>query len=220
MPNITPESPKLAAQRERALSRWDNEGGAGPDGPQEGSKRDATRTEVPELTNAELVQLRVRVIALENLVIALLAGAPEKQLELAREMATYILPRPGSTPHPMTVHAANHMIDLVDRAARFRVSDDAVTTLAQGANPYKSTPVFDEKTLPAGLRREHRTKPGVWGVIRVLEGRVRYRLLDSESDTVLDSEHPGLVLPDQPHLVEPLGPIRMQIDFYNQMPEL
>jgi hypothetical protein len=31
------------------------------------------QSEVPELTNAELVQLRTRVIALENLVIALLA---------------------------------------------------------------------------------------------------------------------------------------------------
>ena len=31
---------------------------------------------------------------------------------------------------------------------------------------YKSTPVFDETTLPAGLRREHRTKAGVWGIIR------------------------------------------------------
>ncbi|MEO7410774.1 MAG: DUF1971 domain-containing protein, partial [Sphingomicrobium sp.] len=44
-------------------------------------------------------------------------------------------------------------------------------------SPYKSTPVFDEKTLPAGLRKEHRTKPGVWGVIRMLEGRLRYRVL-------------------------------------------
>ena len=43
--------------------------------------------------------------------------------------------------------------------------------------PYKSTPVFDENTLPAGLRKEHRTKAGVWGVIRVLEGRLRYRCL-------------------------------------------
>lgn len=34
------------------------------------------------------------------------------------------------------------------------------------------TPVFDENTLPAALRREHRTKPGVWGVIRVLDGRL------------------------------------------------
>lgn len=32
--------------------------------------------------------------------------------------------------------------------------------------PYKSTPVSDENTLPAWLRREHRTKAGVWGSIR------------------------------------------------------
>ena len=38
--------------------------------------------------------------------------------------------------------------------------------------PYKRTPVFDETTLPDGLRREHRTKAGVWGIIRVLEGRL------------------------------------------------
>jgi len=33
---------------------------------------DEVQSEVPELTNAELVQLGVRVIALENLVISLL----------------------------------------------------------------------------------------------------------------------------------------------------
>lgn len=86
--------------------------------------------------------------------------------------------------------------------------------------PYKSTPVFDETTLPAGLRREHRTKAGVWGVIRVLDGRVRCRVLDPDSEVILDPDHPGLVLPDQPHLVEPLGPIRMQVEFYDRMPNL
>ena len=40
-------------------------------------------------SNAELVQLRIRVIALENLVIALLAEASDRQLDLAREMAAY-----------------------------------------------------------------------------------------------------------------------------------
>jgi tellurite resistance-related uncharacterized protein len=44
--------------------------------------------------------------------------------------------------------------------------------------PYKTTLVFDENTLPAALRAEHRTKPGVWGVIRVLEGELRYRVLE------------------------------------------
>jgi hypothetical protein len=74
------------------------------------------------LTNAELVQLRIRVIALENLVITLLAGASNRQLDLAREMAAYISPRPGFTHHPLTIHAAAQMIDLIDRAGHFRVA--------------------------------------------------------------------------------------------------
>ena len=53
--------------------------------------------------------------------------------------------------------------------------------------PYKRTSVFDENTLPAGLRREHRTKPGVWGVIRVLEGRLRYQVLDPASEVILEA---------------------------------
>ena len=54
-------------------------------------------------------------IALENLVIALLSQASPQQLDLAREMATYISPRPGFTPHPLTIHAAAQMVHLVDR---------------------------------------------------------------------------------------------------------
>jgi len=79
------------------------------------------QSEVARLTNAELVQLRIRVIALENLVIGLLAGASDRQLDLAREMAAYISPRPGSAHHPLTIQAAVQMVDLVKRAGRFRV---------------------------------------------------------------------------------------------------
>jgi hypothetical protein len=118
-----PEKPDLltaSEQRREALSRWDNEGGAGPDGPQEGGTFSEAVPEIPELTSAELVQLRIRVIALENLVIALLTEASGRQLDIAREMAGYITPRPGFTHHPLTVQAAAHMIDLIDRAGRFR----------------------------------------------------------------------------------------------------
>lgn len=84
------------------------------------------------------------------------------------------------------------------------------------STPYKSTPVFDETTLPAALRREHRTKDGVWGVIRVLEGELR--LVVAGSETILTPDRPGLILPQQPHHVEPLGKMRMQVDFYDRMP--
>ncbi len=102
--------------RERALARWDNEGGAGPEGPQEVRLAPDAAAGVPELGNAELVQLQVRMIALENLVIALLSRASPQQLELVREMAAYISPRPGFTPHRLTIHAAAQMVHLVERA--------------------------------------------------------------------------------------------------------
>lgn len=107
-------------QRQRALSTWDNEGGAGPEGPATGSALDTERTAIPDLTNAELVTLRIRVIALENLMIALLATASDDQLRLAREMAGYISPPPGFTQHPLTIYAAAHIVDLVERANHFR----------------------------------------------------------------------------------------------------
>ena len=109
-----------ATQRERALSRWDNEGGAGPGGPASDLALDAQRIAIPDPTNADLVTLRVRVIALENLVISLLANASDDQLKAAREMASYISPRTGFTPHPLTIPAAAHMIDLIQRAGHFR----------------------------------------------------------------------------------------------------
>ena len=108
-------------QGQIALSRWDNEGGAGPRLRQGGLDSSDLQSDVPELTNTELVQLRIRVIALENLVIAFLAQASESQLCLAREMAGFISPRPGFTQHPLTIHAAIQMIDLVERAKHFRI---------------------------------------------------------------------------------------------------
>jgi len=82
-------------------------------------RQDEQPPEDSPLTNAELVQLRIRVIALENLVIALLADAPDRQVTLARGMATYISPRAGFTPHPITLRAADEMLSLVDRADRY-----------------------------------------------------------------------------------------------------
>lgn len=89
--------------------------------------------------------------------------------------------------------------------------------------PYKSTSVFDETTLPNALRREHRTKAGVWGVIRVLEGELRL-ILDvgpgaGPEGTILTPDRPGLIRPQQTHHVEPIGRMRMQVDFYDQPPE-
>lgn len=75
---------------------------------------------VSPMTNTELVQLQTRVIALENLVIALFAQSSAAQLALARDMAAFISPRPGFTPHPLTIHAAAQMLHLVQRSGHFQ----------------------------------------------------------------------------------------------------
>jgi len=113
MPN--PDPPHgLPNLRLSALSRWDNEGGAVAAAAHE------AHPYVPDMTNAELVLLRVRVIALENLLIAVLADGLDRQRQLAREMADVISPRDGFTQHALTIRAAQHMTDLIDRAVHVR----------------------------------------------------------------------------------------------------
>ena len=107
--------------RHTALSRWNNEGGAGAGGrTHAGSAATYAAVGVAPLANAELVQLQIRVIALERVVMALLAQPTDGQLNFIREMAAYIYPRTGYTPHHLTIGAAGQMINLLEGAAHFR----------------------------------------------------------------------------------------------------
>ncbi len=110
MPNRTADVDSRLVQRRIALSVWENEGGSGI------GHRRAVRSNVPYMVTTELTHLRIRIVALENLVIALLAAPSHRRLGLAREMALYISPRSGFTRHPLTVNAAAHMMHLVERA--------------------------------------------------------------------------------------------------------
>ena len=71
------------------------------------------------MTDAERTHLHMRVIALENLVIALLAEGSDDQRAKARAMAVHISPRAGFTAHALTLEAAFEMNHLVDVAERF-----------------------------------------------------------------------------------------------------
>lgn len=88
------------------------------------------------------------------------------------------------------------------------------STLPPGLVAYRRTPIFTETTLPNGLRHRHRTKAGVWALITVVEGRMLFRCLDPSSETVLELDKPGVVAPEEPHEVEPLGAVRFFVEFY------
>ncbi len=112
-----PASKNLERERllRKSLSRWDNEGGHLL-GTAAGGAENAGEA-VPPLTNAELVQLQIRVIALENLVVALLADASSEQLARVRSIAANIFPRPG-VEHRLTTQATAQMGHLSQRALR------------------------------------------------------------------------------------------------------
>lgn len=131
-----PPAPRLSATAARARSRaaglasWEGEGGAA-------LPPDDTPTPAPP---PEL--LRQRVIALEGLVIALLATASEAQREQALAMADFISPRPGHTAHALTLRAAGRMRSLLARSRRL-----GPVPLAAGPDP---------ASPPAGPRARRR----------------------------------------------------------------
>lgn len=58
----------------------------------------------------------------------------------------------------------------------------AMETLPEGLTAYSRSPTFDERSLPAALQREDRTKAGAWALLHVLEGRLLYRILEPFSE--------------------------------------
>lgn len=66
-----PHTMDASELRQQALSRWENEGGAGVFGPKGSAGVGDSTSGVPALTNAELSQLHIRVIALKGVVAAL-----------------------------------------------------------------------------------------------------------------------------------------------------
>lgn len=90
--------------------------------------------------------------------------------------------------------------------------------IGMAAQPYKVTPVFDAATLPAALRNEHRTKDGVWGLLRVLEGRVTLVFIAPRREVEVSPGLPAPIPPAEPHFVRIDGPMRMQVEFYREEP--
>jgi tellurite resistance-related uncharacterized protein len=91
--------------------------------------------------------------------------------------------------------------------------------LPAGFAGYKRTAEFTAESIPAGLLAQHATKPGVWGLIHVLSGRLRY-VVDPPlaREAVIEPGTPGVVIPEIRHRVAPDGPVRFFVEFYRRVP--
>jgi tellurite resistance-related uncharacterized protein len=96
----------------------------------------------------------------------------------------------------------------------------AIPKLPDGVALYRQTPVFTETTIPAGLQSDHRTKDGTWGMIRVLEGKLAYRINDSRRSRVefvlTPKTIPAVIEPTITHEIEPCGVVRFFVEFYRR----
>jgi tellurite methyltransferase len=79
------------------------------------------------------------------------------------------------------------------------------------ATPYKQTPRFTEASVPDALLREHRTKRDVWARIVVEQGKLAYHC--GRGVFVLRPGVDGIVEPEEPHHVRPLGSVRFHVVF-------
>jgi tellurite methyltransferase len=73
---------------------------------------------------------------------------------------------------------------------------------------------FDDASLPAGLRRDHRAASGVWAVLRVVEGEARFTMAtDPPVDRTLAAGDTQAIPPDVLHAVNPAGGTELTVDF-------
>jgi tellurite methyltransferase len=84
--------------------------------------------------------------------------------------------------------------------------------------PYRRTPTYTSESMPIGLKHHHSTKRGVWGIINVLEGQLRYRIHEPyHSEVILDKHKQGIVLPEVEHEVEPLENSEFYVEFWHRV---
>lgn len=92
--------------------------------------------------------------------------------------------------------------------------------LPSGLEVYKQTATFTEATVPAGLLGDHSTKDGVWGLIEVESGMLRYLVTDprraNRQQILVAGGEPGVVEPTILHRVEPVGAVRFHVRFLRE----
>ena len=87
--------------------------------------------------------------------------------------------------------------------------------LPAGFQPYRRTSDFTAESIPEALTKHHTTKAGVWGVIHVLEGRLRYIVeAPLARDEVLEAGGRGVIVAEVPHAVIPEGDVRFFVEFH------
>lgn len=94
-------------------------------------------------------------------------------------------------------------------------SEPELTELPEGLTLTRTTDVFDNDSVPAGLLRAHRTASGVWGRLVVRRGALRFVFEDQidQPITLAEGGHVAIA-PGRRHHVELTDPAAFVVEFY------
>ena len=86
--------------------------------------------------------------------------------------------------------------------------------LPDGLRLVRTSPQWDERTMPAGLTRSHRIAVGTWGRIAVHNGNLRFvARTEPELNVIVGPGSTQAIPPEVEHKVEPLNQVCFSIDF-------
>lgn len=84
-----------------------------------------------------------------------------------------------------------------------------------GLEHTRTTAVFTETTVPAGLLRAHRVADGVWGVLAVYSGAVDFVFEDEEKGRhSLVGGDRFTIPPNRPHHLVVTAPVSFAVEFH------
>lgn len=82
---------------------------------------------------------------------------------------------------------------------------------------YKRTPTYTDKTIPKGLLKSHTTRPGTWGKICIIKGKLFYTIEVEPYESIeLSPTKYGVVEPEVPHHIETIGEVEFFVEFLKE----
>jgi tellurite resistance-related uncharacterized protein len=120
--------------------------------------------------------------------------------------------------HQPPLRPAPWVLDDEERARRVGTPLDCrscdVAEVPEDLVVVRTTETWDERTMPAGLRRAHRVAAGRWARLHVVAGELRFTLAtDAAIDRIVGAGEIQAIPPEVDHAVEPRGQVRFFVEF-------
>ena len=87
--------------------------------------------------------------------------------------------------------------------------------LPDGVKAYSKIGPFNQDTIPKGLLKTHNTKSGVWALLEVQAGQVRYVITEAEDqgEHILNNDKSGVIAPLHIHHLEIIEDVQFTVTF-------